>query len=428
MRLCGNENPTTPLSTSSGHEGSTSRQDAETHIAFGTKVVIPAHLRRNPRLSSSKTKQYDARYTSDDLVKSPLSPKGSQDNTWSDSKGIDANQATIQPRPPRTSSAGKIRRPIRLKSGKTRTAGKTDDTNEKQPHSLQTETSSLSSSVSKINAKVSENSEESRKVEIMNVESSVLRTPQEEQSKILDVSETAKISLKNMDIVKHELDEKRKTVNISACGQSSDATKLSKQPPEKEKENDSISLNKNNDDVRLKSLSGFTNEYNVSSKILTENSVEKSDEKLITNDALTNSGNATLSSNKTDFTNALVNKSINKQSLDTTTPKEDSKNIDMNNNELLTDKDADQRPIRPRKLPLAANNPVFTFASMPRSPRSGKRKLLDSPMVDDVITPSVEAPPEVMVSLCEDTPVNNGSQSHRNRGASLEDDFCKLSG
>jgi hypothetical protein len=262
----------------------------------------------------------------------------------------------------------------------------------------------------------------------MNVESSVLRTPQEEQSKILDVSETAKISLKNMDIVKHELDEKRKTVNITACGQSSHAAKLSKRPPEKEKENDPISLNKNNDDVRLKRLSGFTNEYNGSSKILTENSVEKSDEKLIANDALTNSGNATLSNNKTDFTNALVNKSINKQSLDTTTAKEDSKNIDMNNNELLTDKDADQRPIRPRKLPLAANNPVFTFASMPRSPRSGKRKLLDSPMVDDVITPSVEAPPEVMVSLCEDTPVNNGSQSHRNRGASLEDDFCKLSG
>ncbi len=150
MRLCGNENPTTPLSTSSGHEGSTPRQDSETHIAFGTKVVIPAHLRRNPRLSSSKTKQYDARYTSDDLVKSPLSPKGSQDNTSSDSKGIDANQATIQPRPPRTSSAGKIRRPIRLKSGKTRTAGKTDDTNEKQPHSLQTETGSVSSSVSKL--------------------------------------------------------------------------------------------------------------------------------------------------------------------------------------------------------------------------------------------------------------------------------------
>lgn len=437
------EKPSTPLSTPSGHDGTTPRQDQETHIAFGTKVVIPPHLRRNSlkenresskiphnsRLSSSKTKYGqsapDVRHTNDDLVKSPLSPKGNQDGGSSDSTGIDANQATIQPRPPRTSSAGKIRRPIRLKSssaGKTRTSGKIANANERQPDSL--ERNSLLT--------------EQKCLEEISVG----------LSEVSDPAKAKAVKTKSVRIVSNEADERLKTVDMVRSS-ISDAEKLTvKRSLHNGIENDPISFNGTNTDaqelsimklhnghVRLSFEGRLTNEQNDCSEIQVENSAEIADQ--MSKDDLANTGNVTrLSNGNMNFTNAnaLVNKSTNKQSLDNvTSEEEDTKNIDMNNNDALADKDSDQPRIRPRKLPLASNNPVFTFASMPRSPRSGKRKLLDSPMVDDVITPGVEAPPEVVVSLTEDAilenpTVRNAGQSERNRGACLEDDFCKLSG
>ena len=424
VRLCGHDNPSTSVSTPPGNEGTTPRQDQETHIAFGTKVVIPPHLRRNSfkeksetnktqrLLSSSKTKQSDVRYANDSLVvKSPLSPKGNEDSP----RGIDANQASIQPRPPSTSSSGKIRRPLRVKpssAGKTRSAVNVDNntnvdniTNvEKQPDSLETEKSPSSASTQKLTKEqkvevlrsadqyVAMGRETS---EVTNVERPVSQTPLEEQSKVLDGFETA--CPKNA-----ELDERMKMISINASlRKSSETQKLTgEERLENGTGNDSVALSdalttktstKNSEDVKL-SLSGYTNEH---SEIEEENSLENAEEKV-------------------NITNAL----------DVTTSA--TKNADMsnNNNEPSMDKDSDQPRVRPRKLPLASNNPVFTFASMPRSPRSSKRKLLESPMVDDVITPNVEAAPEVLISLAE-TPVKNGP--HSNRGASLEDDFCKLS-
>lgn len=49
-------------------------------------------------------------------------------------------------------------------------------------------------------------------------------------------------------------------------------------------------------------------------------------------------------------------------------------------------------------------------------------------MVDDAFIPRVEVPPEVMVSLAEDAMIKNPEKSGGQRGVSLEDDFCKLSG
>ena len=452
MKLCGNGNPSTPITTPSGHEGTTPRQDQETHIAFGTKVVIPPHLRRNSfkeksetnktqrLVSSSKTKQSDVRYTNDGLVvKSPLSPKGNEDSP----RGIDANQASIQPRPPRTSSAGKIRRPLRVKpssAGKTRCAVNVDNNtqvdsntnfdnaNEKRPDCLEIEKSSSSASTQKLakekNAEALKNFDQSGEMgtetsQAMNVERPVSQTPLEEQSKALDRSKTSC----SEDV---EVDERMKMMNINSSVRKSSVSETQKLTGEDRlengTENDPVAFSdaltpktstKNLEDVKL-SLSGYTNGH---CEIQEENSLENPEEKA----HIINPENHKPNS-KTDIS---VQKSAHKQSLDVIAS--GTKNLDMNNNnnEPSMDKDSEQPRIRPRKLPLASNNPVFTFASMPRSPRSGKRKLLDSPMVDDVITPNVEAAPEVMISLAE-TPVKNSA--HGNRGASLEDDFCKLSG
>ena len=424
MRLCGGVNPSTPASTPSGHDVTTPRQDQETHIAFGTKVVIPPHLRRNSckenreaskiphnsRLSSSRTKQSDIRYTNDDLVmKSPLSPKGNEDRASGDStaKGIDVNQATIQPRPPRTSSAGKIRRPFRLKSssaGKTRNAV---DTDEKQPESLETEITQKLTEEKNVGATGKADSSIGMKT-----------------SGVTNVQRPGSQSVCDNSVESVEVDEELNMLNIGASGENlvSDLQKLTEKQ-RLDNGTEAITLSdaptkktsiKSSDDVKL-FLGGSTNGHN---EIKEENSSEKAEQKA---DVANVENHRPESISKKDLSNSLVQKSIHKRSLDVNTS-----SLDVNNNEPSTDKDSAQPRIRPRKLPLASNNPVFTFASMPRSPRSGKRKLLESPMVDDVITPSVEATPEVKVSLADDTPVKNGA--HSNRGASLEDDFCKLSG
>ena len=301
----------------------------------------------------------------------------------------------MQPRPPRTSSAGKIRRPIRVKSAGKKTSGENVD--EKECDVFESEKkSNLRKSQAKINGNLPEDSDFSKASEL-------------NTSSASEVPKTRVASKENvLDSKAWEYGDKAKQSSIS--------DKLTaKNSLENPTENDPISQTDRKESLLYKS------EVKSSYKDTAENSEEKVNGQHISD------GKSNCTSNGT---NALVNKSTTEQFPRGIISDKDAKSTDMNNNDTLIDKDVDQPRTRPRKLPLASNNPVFTFASMPRSPRSGKRKLLDSPMVDDAFTPRVEVPPEVMVSLAEDAMLKDPEKSggQRNRGVSLEDDFCKLSG
>lgn len=229
-KLCGvsSESPSTPVSTPSGHEGSTPRHDQETHIAFGTKVVIPPHLRRNSlkenrecnkvpsnsRVYSSKSKQgqttNDVRLTNSTL-KSPLTQRENQDfqNGSNDSSpnSIEANQAAMQPRPPRTSSAGKIRRPIRVKSAGKKTSGENVD--EKQCDVLESEKkSNVRKSQAEINGNLPEDSDFSKASELNTSSASEVPTEMNSSSK------TRAASKENiLDIKAWEYGDKAKQIN-----------------------------------------------------------------------------------------------------------------------------------------------------------------------------------------------------------------------
>ena len=413
-KLCGisdSKNPTTPV-TPSDHEGPTPRQDQKTHIAFGTKFIKPPHSRRNSvkenresnkipsnsRAYSSKSKQgqstNDIRLTNNNL-KLPLSQRGNPDfqNGSSDaaSNGIDVNQAAMQPRPPRTSSAGKIRRPIRLKSGGKRTAG--ENTDEKQcDKSESEEMSNVRKSRLEFNEKLPENSDsfKASEVHVSLVNEVKNKITSSSQTRLLTKGSICDIKAVEINKDKDELPVKNTMENATENDAISETDFVSKEAPLSD-------LFNGNGKSSHKDSSQLTNETHDT----TDNSEKIADKQQVSN----------------NVANGIITD-------------KNKKTIDMNNNDPLIDNDADQPRTRPRKLPLASNNPVFTFASMPRSPRSGKRKLLESPMVDDVITPIVEVPPEVMVSLTEDVILKNPEKDggQRNRGVSLEDDFCKLSG
>ena len=308
----------------------------------------------------------------------------------------------MQPRPPRTSSAGKIRRPTRVKSAGKKTSGENVD--EKECDVLEREKkSSVRKSQAEINGNLPENSDFSKASELNTSSASEVRT------EINSSSKTQVASKENMlDIKAWKYGDKAKQSSIS--------DKLTAiNSLENPTENDPISETDRKESLLYKS------DVKSSYKDTTENSEEKVNEQHIS-DAKSNC--------TSNGTSALVNKSTTEQLPRGIISDDGAKSTDINNNDTLIDKDEDQPRIRPRKLPLASNNPVFTFASMPRSPRSGKRKLLESPMVDDAFIPRVEVPPEVMVSLADDAMLKDPEKSggQRNRGVSLEDDFCKLPG
>ena len=447
--LCGKlcESPTTLPSTPLGHEGTTPREDQETHIAFGTKIAIPAHLRRNSlkenresgklvhsQVSSSKMKHGqsgpDVRYTNSDLIKSPLYPKeivDKQDGS-SDPKGIEVNQAPIQPRPPKASSAGKVRRPIRLKSSNSGGKAKTPDNVaiEKHCNSVVTERQSGSVVQDTLTGKGLQDLGDKKEktsfrtsIETRNGAMQDERVNQE-RSNIIHEFETVKASDMNVGNVDEKFtDGVAITQNLARPSFESDAEKRHDQMLENGKEDNPISLNEKNSEMSLRNLHRLANEQDDSGEMNEETkiSMKKKEQMDINNSSYADDDSQVFNS---DLKFINENKSSNAHGVDT------------NNNDSLSENDDKKPAIRPRKLPLASNNPVFTFASMPRSPRSGRRKFMDSPMVNDVITPSAEAAPEVLVSLAEelmsDEPSVKNGQSKRNRGASLEDDFCKLSG
>lgn len=404
----------------------------------------------------------------DDSIQSPLSPKGKFGSNGLETKGIDVNQASIQPRPPRTSSAGKIRRPFRLKStsaGKAKVAE-----NENEQHSLSnnalfqegencvlksprelSESESPGQSISRAakNSLVSNDetcsSQENvcKKSSIQdacksatvknslmsNHEISTSQIRSNEPSTYLDGSNVVKSSIRSTII---ELDSKVEKLDYNGNGSSSILEK------ENIEGNIPISLmnvcsvdssvcretsanNLHNGDLKsfVAALDQYPND---------RNEIQDNKNKRILNVKCTNEiDRAQLSTEREmDFTSA--NCSLNNKSSDISAENRKN-NIDRNNNEVH---DELVPRVRPHKLPLSNNNLVFTFASTPRSPRSGKRKLPDSPVVDDVITPRAEVLPDVMVSLAEEAEVKDSGvsvgESRRNRGASLEDDFRKLSG
>lgn len=418
-------------------------------------------------LSSSKTRYGQSapgvQYTNDDSTRSPLSPKGSRESktesTDSAPTSIDANQAIMQPRPPRTSSAGKIRRPIRLKpssAGKGRTTGKIEIVKDTEPDT----TASNSQKTAEIpNLEHLQNADTAVVKAVKSSVSKSHNTFETERGSVLQesinrvqtesTSETGgKTSFKGDNIVNCSLEDRTKTMNINGerFSQSSitDMEKLTKnQRPESGiiESNLVASSDSNTDALKQepsrKYGSRFIEKHDVdyiseSSENLghPENESEKIHQVQENGNSRDEHASYVTERYCTSNANALSRKFVSKASSNNVAP---NRNIDMNNNDQLPGRNREQPRSRPHKLPLASNNPVFTFASTPRSPRSSKRKLLDSPMADSLVTPSGEATPEVMVSLAEDAmvkdpPVNNGGHTQRSRGVSLDDDFCKLSG
>ena len=155
--------PSTPVLSDSDGAGSR-LEDQPTHIAFGSKIVIPKHARKSSREGGASSA--GGRSSSSGLNRSGSIPqltsvspalelesgressrqthRLSYQRSFSDATnlhsessdtqlGVEATQTTMQPRPPRTGSGGKTRRrPLRVKhpgSSKTRSANDKDVTN-----------------------------------------------------------------------------------------------------------------------------------------------------------------------------------------------------------------------------------------------------------------------------------------------------------
>ena len=156
--------PSTPVLSDSDTAGSR-LEEQPTHIAFGSKVVIPKHARKSSREGGASSA--GGRTSSSGLNRSgsipqlmsvspALEPESGQEssrqthrllyqrsfsdatNLHSESSsnaplGVEATQTTMQPRPPRTGSGGKTRRrPLRVKhpgSSKSRNTDDKDATN-----------------------------------------------------------------------------------------------------------------------------------------------------------------------------------------------------------------------------------------------------------------------------------------------------------
>lgn len=155
--------PSTPVLSDSDTAGSR-LEEQPTHIAFGSKIVIPKHARKSSREGGASSA--GGRTSSSGLNRSgsipqlmsvspALEPDSGREssrqthrlsyqrsfsdatNLHSESSstqlGVEATQTTMQPRPPRTGSGGKTRRrPLRVKhpgSSKTRSTDDKDVTN-----------------------------------------------------------------------------------------------------------------------------------------------------------------------------------------------------------------------------------------------------------------------------------------------------------
>lgn len=155
--------PSTPVLSDSDATGSR-LEEQPTHIAFGSKVVIPKHARKSSReggasSAGGRSSSYGLNRSGSIPQLMSISPaldpdsgressrqthrlsyqRSFSDATIQDSEssntqlGIEATQTTMQPRPPRTGSGGKTRRrPLRVKhpgSSKSRNAEEKDTTN-----------------------------------------------------------------------------------------------------------------------------------------------------------------------------------------------------------------------------------------------------------------------------------------------------------
>ena len=149
--------PPTPVLSDSDAAGNR-LEEQPTHIAFGSKVVIPKHARKSSREGASSASGRNSssalnhsgsipQLTSASPALEPESGRESSRQThrllyqrsFSDATnlhsessntqlGVEATQTTIQPRPPRTGSGGKTRRrPLRVKHPGSSKSRSTDD-------------------------------------------------------------------------------------------------------------------------------------------------------------------------------------------------------------------------------------------------------------------------------------------------------------
>ena len=416
----------------------------QTHIAFGSKVVIPPHIRlkdthentagkavRTTRSSHSRSKLGhsvpDLGKAGEEMVKpkekQSLKQKESQgalqhsDTNESSTKSVNANQASIQPRPPRTSSAGKVRRPVRVKSGKpgkVRNVGaKTTDQDDKSSKTFdESEIASNSQDTSlKLSVKDSRKgslNNNSDKTAILDPSTKVLNDILPNNSDILNKENVLNSYNVSVRQISDDLTNRSKTISTTSEPLNTDFKNEYASLDKHEKENISRTSKSGNEEKRIQKRTSFVSNDDIQQLPKNTENYQNYPPRLSI------SGKINTDENKNENTNELLEK-------------ENRCSGDINNNDELPNENHVSFN-KPKVLALTSDNSVFTFASRPRSPRSGKKKIFGSPVVDEDISP-VEAVPEVIVNLMDDDERKAGkSDGPRNRGASFEDDFRKLSG
>ncbi|XP_046841413.1 protein CFAP20DC-like isoform X2 [Xenia sp. Carnegie-2017] len=384
------------------HIMTTPRKDHETsqqltHIAFGSKVVIPSHARLNSLKENKEPCQSSCNTDTINTTEFNESSKTLASSDWDMKNGIVLGvDVAIKPRPPKTSSAGKVRRrPLRVKSSDTvkdveeeknnkdHVSTKTVSKNEPWHKTLEKNifpdctTSESGQDIGIIDKKFLD------KEKLAVIKNSVKKSTSSNEL-FNDESSAVSIVLRKMsnNMQQYENSMSNKTPHIP------------------------FNVEQNLLCQGLQHENVMTGEENISFKTKVSDSTlnKKSPEEkpLIEFDSSNEEKkpnfveNGTLTSSHKNLATGNYTQSIQVQ-------------IDFNNNDGVS---KDAKPNRPCQLQLANNNPVFTFASIPRSPRSGMKKFMDMP-------------PEVTVSLIE--PEGEEKAYSNERGVSLEDDFCCLS-
>ena len=332
-------------------------------------------------------------------------------------KSVNANQAAMQPRPPRSGSAGKVRRPVRVKSSSVSKAGnariKTPESSDKKQDnsediakvSVYSQVTSSQSSVEHFNEDMPSNRD--------NTAITILNDPG--RSNARDILKNGSGKSDKEIILNSYNDHIRRTTEV-LTNYNEDITKTSESF--NVKDNDAGLEQGERANILRTSISNSTgnvNEGEKSSMADDDTHAQESSKVIVTSVV------------KTSLVSRKFSSELRVRDEQKVFEKE-NQNTDINNNEQFRESPTNSNDdTKPTLLPLTSENSVFTFASRPRSPRLAKKKMLGSPVVEDSVFPAQQVP-EVTVDMEEDAGIDNNQGHGKNRGASLEDDFCKLSG
>ena len=334
-------------------------------------------------------------------------------------KSANANQGAMQPRPPRSSSAGKVRRPVRVKSSSISKAGnarvKTSESSDKKQDnnediakvSVYSGVTSSKSSVEHFNEDMPSNRD--------NTAITILNDPG--RSNARDILKSGSRKSDKEIILNSYNDHIRQTTEV-VTNYYEDITKTSESLNVDVEDNDAGLEQGERANILRTSISNSTGNVNDGQKssMADDDTHAQESSKVIVPSVV-----------KTSLVSRKLSGELRLRDEQKVFDKE-NQNTDINNNEQFSESPtSSNNDTKPTLLPLTGENSVFTFASRPRSPRLTKKKMLGSPVVEDSVFP-VGQVPEVTVDMEEDAGIDNNQAHGKNRGASLEDDFCKLSG